>query len=83
MVVSVNNSRRNKINIANEIRHLMFSTGGTFTGAETAFGISREGLANTLDQLSKYILCCLITSDYLTVLYLGLIGTAAEYMITE
>lgn len=54
-----------------------------YTETEMVFGINCEGLANSLDRLCKYILCCFITKDYLTLLYLGLIGTAAQYTITQ
>lgn len=42
------------------------------------FGIGCQELAKTVDELYKYILCCFITTDYLTVLYLGLIGDTAH-----
>lgn len=54
-----------------------------YTETAMVFGINCEGLANSLDRLYKYILCCFITKDYLTLLYSGLIGTAAQYTITQ
>ena len=40
------------------------------------------GLAQTLDQLYKCVLCCFISTDYLTVSYLGLIVDPAERIVT-
>ena len=82
---SNNSSRKSKINIANEIRHLMFSSGGTLIStlrrrwclASTARGWQTVWIGST--NTSSVVLLPKIIWH----LYLGLTGTAAQYTITQ
>jgi len=63
--------KNTKIDIANEIKHSMFSSGAAHTHTHTLVSTQRHTHTHSvfgtdsLDQLCKYILPCFITGDYL------------------